>query len=241
MSQRLRGLSRGLAAAALLAAAVSAHAADAVTDAMQAAYAPYRAALFRTNSQAQAEAEQAMAQAQTAWQGVRERFARERPPPYDRDAGFAATLQQVSTVYERAAQQVRDKRLPEAHETLEEVRDLLADLRRRNGVVVFSDHMNAYHEEMEHVLGEGAKLLAQPQGAMRLMARVGTLGYLAGRLRSEAPAALSADADFATLVQAVQGSVAALEAALLAQDEAAVKAALGKLKAPYSRLFLKFG
>jgi len=83
-----------------------------------------------------------------------------RPPaPCDRDPGFAATLKQVDDVYAKAQGQVADKRMVDAHATLEEARDLMADLRRRNG----------------------------------------------------------------------------------RQDEAAVRDALGRLKSPYSRLFVKFG
>ncbi len=114
---------RPIVTAAAVALAGPAGAADALTDAMQDAYVPYRAALFRTNSKAQAESEQALSQ----------------------------------------------------------------------------------------------------------------------RLSSQAPAALSADADFATGVKAVAASVAALKSAVMAQDAAASREALGKLKPPYSRLFLKFG
>ena len=216
-------------------------AADVVTDAMQAAYVPYRAALFRTNSKAQAESEQAIAQARAQWQALSERHAARPPAPYDRDPGFAATLKQVDDVYAKAQAQIADRRLPDAHVTLEEARDLMADLRRRNGVIVFSDHMNAYHEEMEWVLNEGAGILAQPGGMLALAGRAGVLDYLGKRLRSEAPAALAGDAEFGRLVDAVQGSVAALRGAIARQDEAAVREALGKLKPPYSRLFLKFG
>jgi hypothetical protein len=60
-------------------------------------------------------------------------------------------------------------------------------------------------------------------------------------LRSNAPAALLADADFEAHLKAVQGSVAALRSATLAHDATAVREALGKLKGPYSRMFLKFG
>lgn len=62
-------------------AAMPALAADPVTDAMQAAYAPYRAALFRTNSKAQLESEQAVAQAHQAWKAISERFAGKPPAP----------------------------------------------------------------------------------------------------------------------------------------------------------------
>lgn len=218
-----------------------AQAADPATDAMQAAYAPYRVALFRTNSKAQAESETALADAQRAWQSVVQRFALAPPTPYAADAAFAATLNEVSSVYRDADKLVGVGQLAQAHEVLEKVRDLLAALRSRNGVVVFSDHMNAYHEEMEHALNDGPKALQEAQGPMLLMARTGTLEYLAARLQSQAPAALQRNADFSAAQRAVAASVAGLRAALMAQDKAAVQAALGALKGPYSRFFLKYG
>jgi len=238
----LRRLGAAAFAATLTAALLSpALAADAITDALQAAYIPYRAALFRTNSKAQAESEQAIAAARGQWRALADRHGARPGAPYDRDPAFAATLRQVDDVYARAEAQIVARQLPEAHETLEKARDLLSDLRRRNGVVVFSDHMNAYHEQMEHVLVDGAKVLAQPGGLLEVAARAGTLDYLARRLRSEAPPALAQDGEFKTLTDAVLASVVALRAAVARQDEAAVREAIGKLKGPYSRLFLKFG
>ena len=65
-----RNLLATLALMAGMTAVPSSHAADALTDAMQAAYGPYRVVLFRTNSKAQAESEQAMAQARQAWAAI---------------------------------------------------------------------------------------------------------------------------------------------------------------------------
>jgi hypothetical protein len=240
----LRTWPAALALAASVAAtlaATPAMAADALTDAMQAAYAPYRAVLFRTNNKAQAESEQTMAQARQAWAELSARYARQPPAPYDRDPGVATTLAEVAAVYEAAAKQIAATQLVPAHDTLEKARDLMSDLRRRNGVVVFSDHMNAYHAQMEHVLNDGPAQLATPQGAMALLAQVGALDYLAARLRSEAPAALLANPDFVALQQQVQASVAAVRDALVRQDPAAAKAAMDKVKKPYSQMFLKFG
>jgi hypothetical protein len=220
---------------------LSAEAADAVTDAMQAAYAPYRAALFRTNGKSQPEAQAALVQAQQAWRNVADRFGAKPPAPYDRDAEFARTLTQVAAVYDKAAGEVGAGKLPEAHETLEAARDLMAALRQRNGVVVFSDPMNAYHAEMEHLLVEGPKLLAGPQGVALLTAQVGVLEYLARQLRAQAPAALLPNAEFETLLKDVEASVQNVKKAALSQDAAAIKDAMGKVKAPYSKLFLKFG
>lgn len=215
---------------------------DVVTDAMQEAYAPYRAALFRTNSKAQAESEQAIAQARQRWQALRTRFGEQAPPaPYDRDIAFGRTLQEVADRLARADDEIRERKLAVAHETLEGVRDLMAALRQRNGVIVYSDHMNAYHAAMENTLGDAPAKIDATGGWMALAAQVGVLDYLAQRLASQAPAAHRADADFLAGVQAVASSVETLKSAVMAQDAKATREALGKLKPPYSRLFMKFG
>jgi hypothetical protein len=226
---------------ALALLATPAWAADAVTDAMQAAYGPYRAALFKTNAKAQADSEQAVTDARAQFRALGERYSDKPAVPYDRDLEFAATLKKVDQVLAKADAEIKARNLAQGHETLEEVRDLLGELRRRNGVVVFSDHMNAYHEEMEHVFNDGAATLAKPGGLLALAGQAAVLDYLAKRLKSEAPAALARDAEFTSLVGAVQASVNALRAAIERQDEAAVREAIAKIKSPYGRLFIKFG
>lgn len=230
-----------LVIAALSFTCATSFAADPFTDAAQKAYAPYRAALFKTNSNSQAEAQQAMQQAQQSWIQIVGQFSAKAPAPYDRDASFAATLNEVAKVYEQAATEVNKGQLTAAHETLEKVRDLLADLRHRNQVIVYSDHMNAYHAEMEHLLNNGEALLAQPNGMQKMTAQVGVLAYLSEKLTSEAPAEYLKNEEFTALAKAQKQSVDDLQTALLAQDATRAKEAIGKLKGPYSRMFLKFG
>ncbi len=224
-----------------LLACLGAQAADPVTEAITQAYAPYRAALFRTNSKAQAESEQAMAQARQAWQSILDRYAAAPPIPYDKDPEFSASLQAVAKVYEQAAGEIGQGKLAQAHETLEQARDIMAELRRRNGVIVFSDHMNAYHAEMEHMLEQGPAMTSSPQAMLTLVKRVGVLEYLARQLRSEAPKALQGNAEFVAALQALETSVTTLHRAAMNQDATAAREALGRLKGPYSRMFLKFG
>lgn len=226
----------------LLAASVSlAQAADPLTDAIQAAYAPYREALFKTNSQSPSEAAQAMARARQAWSGIIQDYGMKAPAPYDRDPAVAGSLNDVAQVYEKAGAQIDRNDLAAAHETLEHAREIIAALRHRNQVVTFSDHMNAYHARMEVVLEHGAEMLKGAEGITALAFEAGSLDYLAARLASEAPADLAKSEDFRSLIKGVESSVADLKAALLARNPQAAQAALGKLKAPYSRLFLKFG
>lgn len=230
-----------IAALALCGIATAAAAADAVTDAMVAAYAPYRAALFQTNAKAPEASAAAMMQARSAWRELMARQGSAPSAPYDRDSGFVASLQEVDRIYAAADRQVQGGQLADAHETLEQVRDVLAALRQRNGVVVYSDHMNAYHAVMEHVLTEGKALAAMPGGLLPLAEQVGVLDFLAARLESEAPAAVRAQADFGPLLQAVTASVTRLREAVRAQQPAAAAAAIGQLKAPYSKRFLRYG
>ena len=92
----------------LLFSAGLACAADPVTDAMQKTYAPYRVALFKTNSNAQDDARQAVAQAQQGWNAIIAQFAAKPPVPYDRDAEFSTSLSRVSEIYAKAAAQIDD-------------------------------------------------------------------------------------------------------------------------------------
>lgn len=225
----------------LLFSAGLACAADPVTDAMQKTYAPYRVALFKTNSNAQDDARQAVAQAQQGWNAIIAQFAAKPPVPYDRDAEFSASLSRVSEIYAKAAAQIDKSELTEAHETLEHAREILAAIRHRNQIIVYSDHMNAYHRQMEKILIDGDKTLAGSNGMLQLTAEVGALHYLAIKLKSEAPADYLGNGEFATMYAALEKSVADLKAALFAQDEAQVKAMIGKLKMPYSKMFIKFG
>lgn len=224
-----------------IATAMPAFAADVVTDAMQAAYEPYRVALFKTNSNSQAEALQAMTQAQQSWGKLATQFGSKPPAPYDRDTAFGASVADVSKVYVKATEQVTANQLTAAHETLEAARDIMAQLRRRNQVVVYSDHMNAYHSEMEHVLIDGGKTLALPNGMQQLTAQVGALAYLSKKLNTEAPSNYRSNPEFVELLKVVDQSVADLQSALFTQNASAVKGAIEKIKGPYSKLFLKFG
>ena len=214
---------------------------DPVTDAMQAAYAPYRVVLFKTNSNAQDDARKAIAQAQQKWNQIATQFGAQPPAPYDRDSSFKASLDKVSEVYAKAAGQIDKNELTDAHETLEQAREVIAEIRHRNQIIVYSDHMNAYHAQMEKVLIDGPKTLLEPNGLLQLTAQVGALDYLSAKLSSEAPVDYLKNDEFVASYNAVEQSVADLKTALFTQDVAQVKAALGKVKVPYSKMFIKFG
>lgn len=141
MSLRFSGPMKTIGLAALVTLHAVASAGDPVTDAMQAANGPYRMALYKTNGKSQAEALQALTQAQQAWDQLGNQFSAKPAAPYDRDAAFASSVAAVSMVYAKALVEVNANQLGAAHNTLEDARDIMSDMRQRNNVVVFSDHM----------------------------------------------------------------------------------------------------
>ena len=234
-------LSRLITAAALTLAFVGSASAGPVADfetAMRGAYADYRAALFTTNAGNPEAAVKAVDAFQQKWAALV--AANEAAPPqYVDDPAYAATLAKVAAITDAAAGEVAAGKLPKAHETLEAIRFQIGGLHERNGIVGFSDRMNAYHAKMEEVLGKDyGGFDAAGLGALREDAAV--LAYLAADIKAYPPAE-AADPAYAKLLDGMTDSVTKLSQAARSGDAAAAKAALGNLKAPYSKLFLKFG
>ena len=203
------------------------------------AYATYRAALFQTNTGEAEGAARALAGLAQKWDGLNAEWAASPPPQYADDPGFAETLAAVGTTVTAAADQVAAGDLPGAHESLEAVRDALGDMHLRNGIVSFSDRMNAYHARMEHVLlTDYAAMGEAALGPLREEAAV--LAYLVDEIEAH-PAPEANDPDYAPRIAALRQSVQALQDAARAQDLEAALAAVRGLKRPFSQLFVKFG
>lgn len=207
-------------------------------DQMRAAYADYRVALFRTNQNDAAASRAAVADFAAKWERLAADWRRSPPPQYADDPRLGATLDEVARVNAEAARLVEAGRIADAHEVLEKIRDAIGALRARNGVVTFSDHMNAYHEQMEKVL-LGTYDGFSPAGLAALRDDVAVLAYLADELKKQRPAAAAPAIDEA--IAPVLASVEAVRKAAAGADVAAIREALKTLKPAYSRLFLRFG
>jgi hypothetical protein len=205
---------------------------------MRAAYADYRAALFRTNQNDPAGSRAAIAAFGEKWQQLAADWRRSPPPQYAEDPQLATTLDEVAQVNAEAARLVEAGKVADAHEVLEKIRDAIGALRARNGVVTFSDHMNAYHEQMEKVL-LGSYEGYSPAGLLILREDVAVLAYLAEVLTKTRPAAEAAAIDQA--IAPVLASVEAVRSALAGGNATAIRNAVKALKPAYSRLFLRFG
>jgi hypothetical protein len=192
---------------------------------LRAAYAPYRNALFQTNKKDKPASEAALKMFSSDWTALAARWGKEPPPQYLDDARFASTLAEVTSVAEKAHAAIAKGDLADAHEILERIRGLLGDLRGRNGIVTFSDRMNAYHEAMEHILmkpygGYDGKGL----GELREDAAV--LAYLFRRLETHAPAYFTGENEFSQTLSGAKVSVENLLSAARSADPVAIRQAV---------------
>jgi len=203
-------------------------------------YASYRTALFATNMGDAAKSIDALGLLDSNWTGLITQYRASPPPQYEADPMWDETIQDVTNILEQAISEVAAGDLPMAHETLEGIRESLGSLHARNNVETFSDRMNAYHTEMEAVLSID---LANMDTAVwqNLLEHSAVLAYLATDVLAAPPAAAIESPEFASLVASLQTSVDQFVAATRSGDDVALQAAIGALKVPYSKLFLKFG
>lgn len=233
-----RGVVAGLAVMGLLASAAEAGPFADFERALAGAYGPYKAALFQTNQKDREGTDKSLAAFEAQWAQLMKTYRTAPPPQYADDAGWAATVGAIDTLIASAKAETAKGDLVKAHDVLEGVREKLGDLRARNGVVIFSDRVDAYHEHMEHVLNgkySGA------DGTVTLREDAAVLVHLAAQLERNAPAAMKGEAAFKDGLAAMVGAAKALQAAARGGDAEAIGKAMKALKPAYAKFFVRFG
>lgn len=207
---------------------------------LAAAYAPYRAALLQTNQKDRAATEASLAAFEARWAALMKTWRATPPPQYADDGQWFATVAGIEKTLATAKAEVARSDLAKAHDVLEQIRADLGKLRARNGVITFSDRMDAYHEHMEHVLmsklpgGDG-------DGIGKLREEAAVLVHLASMTAANAPPALAKNAAFNETMAELRGSAEALLAAARKGDRDAIGLAMQRLKPAYARAFVKYG
>jgi hypothetical protein len=204
------------------------------------AYASYRTALFATNTGDATKSVGALKQLDSNWTELMAAYRLNPPPQFEADPLWGQTAEDVTSLLEQAKAQSAVGDLPIAHETLEGIRDALGSLHARNHVETFSDRMNAYHSEMEVILGIDTALL-DAATKQRLLEHSAVLAYLAKDVLLEPPVGATGAPEFAAPATGLQASVDQFVAAARSGEDMALLAAIAALKVPYSKLFLKFG
>lgn len=206
---------------------------------LRSVYGDYRVALFQSSGGNADATVKALESLNQKWEALSQEWTFALPPQYADDSLLGGTMTSVDTVIDKAADEAARGDLAMAHVTLEAVRSEIGDLHGRNGVIGFSDRMNAYHAEMEKVL-DGEAGIESKVGLAALQDAAAVLAYLAADIAAH-PAPEAADPAYEPLLDGLLKSVQALQSAAQSGDAAGMKAAIAGLKPAYSKLFLKFG
>lgn len=206
------------------------------------AYAPYRAALFKSNKKDQKATLAAIGKFLKIWEKAVIAGYPQTPAKYAGEADWPAVLVTVKDIAKQARTVAQSGDVAEAHEVLEAIRDQLDALRMRNGVRVFSSFVNAYHTEMEHLFHLKVNQDTwSPQLSAEIREQLGVLGYLAKDMAVNSPEANRANPEFNKLLNGVNKSIAGLREALNSDNPQSVAKSIKSLKPAYAKLFVKFG
>jgi hypothetical protein len=140
--------------------------------------------------------------------------------------------------------------LTEAHNALEPVREILMQLRRKNGVDYFVDYQTAFHEPMEEIVltakGKTPETLTQ-QDIDKIRSLMPTLADRWGALQNARfdPQKFVFDsartAKLKQLMESESNAISALEKALSEADKLAIIQRATAIKPPFAQMFMLFG
>jgi hypothetical protein len=176
------------------------------------------------------------------WAKLRQRFENAPPPPYAGDAEWANTLARIATIAERGKELIEQEKAKQAHEELAKIRRELAALRARNGVVAFSDRIDAYGKQIEKISPlRVTKRPLQEADYKLLRDRSEEILRLLDVMAAEAPQRYRDDPGFAPALEDNRRAVKTLLDYLDKRHERGIKGSIRDVRAAYGLLFLKYG
>ena len=207
------------------------------------AYAPYRGAmsyLHTGNAGLAALALDAMA---ARWAALCDRFRTQPPAAFAEDPVWRASLDGITGRIETARARLEAGDAQGAAAALAPIRAALGDLRRRNGIVTFSDRIDAFSAAMDAIWVVRRKPpdMADPQAAAALAAQARRLRRALEAVAAGPPEKIAGDPQFQRLIEGSFKSVATIERAIEARDQALLIGALRELRSSEQLLWMNFG
>lgn len=195
----------GLSICALAAMPLPARAADAAAEFHRQtsdAYRHFREAVFylkRKNSMAGTFELESF---RDKWRAIAAAYASKPPAPYASDGKWADTLSAIAAMADKALNTAMDGDTDAAGQALQPVKGMLGELRRRNGVVLFRDHVeaaNAAFARLYH-FRRNPPDFADADQVKRLRAELAAAIAAYKICREKAPPEAAGDAQFRRLV-----------------------------------------
>jgi hypothetical protein len=181
--------------------------------------------------------------ARERWAEVRARWEDQGPAVFDEVADWPAELQAVAQALERAAQAAAEGNAEAAAEALEPIGPRLAELRAEAGVFVFADLVAEANAAMAALWTYRRQEIdwADTGQVDDLRAKTAVTTYLYEKLRAAAGEEVSADPEFARLVDGTLNGLGLMWGAIEREDQTTVINILREIRSFDDLLWLRFG
>lgn len=207
------------------------------------AYTHYREAAFYVRSGNIAVAGLALDEFIVKWSALVGQFADNPPAEYAGDAGWKDTLREVLTRAETGLDALDEDDPEAARDAINPIRGILGDLRRRNNVVTYSDHVDALGAAMDVLARYRKEIKDLGDAATVAMVReqASIVAALFEKCRAEAAPEVAADPEFKRLVDGADESMGKLRESLESGDILLYRIGIGELRSYERIMFLRFG
>lgn len=207
------------------------------------AYTHYRQAMFYLRTENPDVAVFELSYMATKWDDLMTRFLDNPPEAYASDPDWREILLSVSTVIGKTIEATERRDVKEARTILKPIRYELAELRRRNGVVVFSDcvdEMNAAFDAL-YVYRNAPPDFSDPVqvDALRQASVAARDSY--AKCRSTAPENIKSDGTFTRLMDDAIKSLDRIGEAIPVGNMERIISILRELRSADQMIFLQFG
>jgi hypothetical protein len=232
-----------IAGAGLLFSPAQAADLKAFNEAVALAYQHYRGASFYLRTKNLAVATFELDDMQVAWRVVEARFSDAPPDSFAGDPAWRETLRDIGARIEKALDAAGDGDLKRVAAFVGPVRGLLATLRARNNVYVFSDCVNEANAAGEAILAFRPRPHAFDDEAWvnRLRAQAAVVAYIYAKCGKTAPEALRNDAGFNRLIEGALDEMKTVLEAIKTKNSRLLAITLGEFRSFDRILFLNYG
>lgn len=241
------GRTVGNAAVLFLSVFLACHAALADAADFQAAqseaYADYREAAFYTRTGNIPVAGLALDEFIVKWAALVERYEDNPPPAYAGDEEWKSLLNEILERSRTGLDALDAGDTDGAAEAINPIREMLRELRRRNDVVTFSDHVDALTEAMDVMARYRREIrkLDNPEDIARIAEQADAVEAGFATLEQEAPPEVADDPEFKRLITGAAESMGRLREGLKLRNARLFRIGSGELRSYERIMFLRFG
>jgi len=207
------------------------------------AYGHYRQAVFFLRTKNPGVAALEISMMADKWNALAERHAESPPDAYDGDGEFQGTMRAVSEQLAKAATAAEAMDGEAAAEAMKPVRKMIAGLRRRSGIVTFSDCVDAINASMDRLwpYRRNPPDFESPEAVDALRQELGISLYLYKKCYAEAPQAYRDDEEFQRLFENGIDSFTRIWEPVRDKNAVGVINFLRELRSLDKMIFLRFG